>query len=206
MAAQRLQHRCGPRVPERMLGRRRDHLHRLGNAPRALPPRASHHLALGRRHRDAHRSRGSRVYGYRRERRLLRLRTRARGVRGDSRRLSSSQAFRGAHQRAGRARCQAHVLFHRAGLCCGRGPARGGRPPLCPRRGHHGMAFRISGCPAHAGSRPQRPSDHTPGERKGAVGLRLHGPIAAELGYASRDYASFFESTLASCVLSTMPP
>ena len=28
----------------------------------------------------------------------------------------------------------------------------------------------------------------------------------AELGYASRDYASFFESALASCVLSTMPP
>lgn len=63
-----------------------------------------------------------------------------------------------------------------------------------------------SGCPAHAGSRPQRPSDHTLGERKGAVGLRLHGPTAAELGYASRDYASFFESALASCVLSTMPP
>jgi hypothetical protein len=38
------------------------------------------------------------------------------------------------------------------------------------------------------------------------VGLRLHGPTAAELGYASRDYASFFESALASCALSTMPP
>lgn len=51
-----------------------------------------------------------------------------------------------------------------------------------------------------------RPLDHTLGERKGAVGLRLHGPTAAEPGYASRDYASFFESALASCVLSTMPP
>ncbi len=69
-----------------------------------------------------------------------------------------------------------------------------------------GWLFALLGALLMRVVRPQRPSDHTLGERKGAVGLRLHGPTAAELGYASRDYASFFESALASCVLSTMPP